>query len=140
MSAAEKLLGLRQSQDTFHFLSFATISSFAANGAIIHYSVSPKTNKKIGPGELYLVDSGGGAWGATYAEFACKKARQVAAHIEEFFEHVGFFSIGERLRKCITHEIRFMRDQCGQVSDGYGDKQVHNTDEHSHEVKNTNNK
>ncbi|WP_455480363.1 aminopeptidase P family protein [Bartonella sp. B12(2025)] len=40
-------------------LSFDTISGAGANGAIIHYRVTTKTNKQLNAGELYLVDSGG---------------------------------------------------------------------------------
>jgi len=39
-------------------LSFDTISGSGANGAIIHYSVTRKTNRICQDGELYLVDSG----------------------------------------------------------------------------------
>ena len=40
-------------------ISFDTISGAGPNGAIIHYRVTTKTNRKLGEGELYLVDSGG---------------------------------------------------------------------------------
>jgi len=40
-------------------ISFDTISGAGPNGAIIHYRVTTPTNRKLGPGELYLVDSGG---------------------------------------------------------------------------------
>jgi Xaa-Pro aminopeptidase len=39
-------------------ISFDTISGAGPNGAIIHYRVTTKTNRKLRPGELYLVDSG----------------------------------------------------------------------------------
>jgi len=39
-------------------LSFPTISGAGPNGAIVHYRVTQKTNRKILPGELFLVDSG----------------------------------------------------------------------------------
>jgi Xaa-Pro aminopeptidase len=39
-------------------LSFDTISGAGPNGAIIHYRVTTATNRTLGPGELYLVDSG----------------------------------------------------------------------------------
>src|SRR5690606_39505782 len=29
------------------------------NGAIVHYRVTPETNRRLEPGSLYLVDSGG---------------------------------------------------------------------------------
>jgi Xaa-Pro aminopeptidase len=40
-------------------LSFATISGAGPNGAIVHYRVTPETNRRLAPGTLYLVDSGG---------------------------------------------------------------------------------
>jgi Xaa-Pro aminopeptidase len=40
-------------------LSFATISGAGPNGAIVHYRVSPSTNRRLEPDSLYLVDSGG---------------------------------------------------------------------------------
>ncbi len=40
-------------------ISFDTISSTGPNGAINHYRVTTKTNRELGAGDLYLVDSGG---------------------------------------------------------------------------------
>ncbi len=40
-------------------VSFATISGAGPNGAIVHYRVTPETNRRLEPGSLYLVDSGG---------------------------------------------------------------------------------
>lgn len=54
-------------------LSFKTISGFAENGAVIHYS-TPNQNKNAQPGDLLLLDSG-----AYYAEgFATDCTRVVA--------------------------------------------------------------
>ncbi|MEZ5851776.1 MAG: aminopeptidase P family protein [Hyphomicrobiaceae bacterium] len=39
-------------------ISFDTISGSGPNGAIVHYRVTTKTNRKISAGELLLVDSG----------------------------------------------------------------------------------
>src|SRR5215470_17142294 len=39
-------------------VSFPTISGAGANGAIVHYRVTRKTNRRILPGELFLIDSG----------------------------------------------------------------------------------
>ncbi len=57
--AAEKLEILRRENDHFRGLSFDTISGAGPNGAIVHYRVGPKTNRRLEPGSLYLVDSGG---------------------------------------------------------------------------------
>jgi len=40
-------------------ISFDTISGAGPNGAIVHYRVTTRTNRRLGDGELYLVDSGG---------------------------------------------------------------------------------
>ncbi len=59
ISAAEKLLQLRQENPAFLYESFAAISGFGSNGAIIHYRANEHTNKKISGDSLYLIDSGG---------------------------------------------------------------------------------
>ena len=40
-------------------VSFSTISGAGSNGAIMHYRVSRATNRVLGDGELFLLDSGG---------------------------------------------------------------------------------
>ena len=40
-------------------LSFDTIAGAGPNGAIVHYHVDERTNRRLAPGELMLVDSGG---------------------------------------------------------------------------------
>ncbi|HIJ43416.1 MAG TPA: aminopeptidase P family protein [Rhodospirillaceae bacterium] len=57
-TAAQRLESLRRENDRFRGLSFATISASGPNGAIVHYRVSEKTNRRLRPGSLYLVDSG----------------------------------------------------------------------------------
>jgi Xaa-Pro aminopeptidase len=62
--AAEKLTAFRAetaARDGMPLadLSFDTISGAGPNGAIVHYRVSPASNRKLVPGELYLIDSGG---------------------------------------------------------------------------------
>lgn len=58
IAASEKLLALRRRDARFRDLSFDTISGSGANGAIVHYRVSERTDRVLQPGELYLVDSG----------------------------------------------------------------------------------
>lgn len=57
--AADKFLEFRKLNKDFISLSFSTISAYAENGAIVHYSPDPKNAKLIGHDSLYLVDSGG---------------------------------------------------------------------------------
>ena len=58
MSAAAKLEEFRRTGEHFRDTSFDTISGAGPNGAIVHYRVTPGTNRALGDGELYLVDSG----------------------------------------------------------------------------------
>ncbi len=59
LSASQKLFELRKKNKKFKFLSFPTISGTGPNGAVIHYRASPKTNRVLKNGDIYLVDSGG---------------------------------------------------------------------------------
>lgn len=59
ISAAVRLEALRQALPEFRDISFETISGAGPNGALPHYRVSTDTVRKLTPGTLYLVDSGG---------------------------------------------------------------------------------
>jgi Xaa-Pro aminopeptidase len=59
MSVAAKLLAFRAADERFKGESFPAISGAGEHGAIIHYRVSPATNRSINPNEVYLIDSGG---------------------------------------------------------------------------------
>ena len=59
MRAAAKLRQFRDATNQLEDLSFDTISGSGPNGAIVHYRVSPETNRAIERDSLYLVDSGG---------------------------------------------------------------------------------
>jgi Xaa-Pro aminopeptidase len=59
IAAADKLQALRFEGEHITDLSFRTISGSGPNGAIVHYSVTPDSDRSLGTGELYLVDSGG---------------------------------------------------------------------------------
>jgi Xaa-Pro aminopeptidase len=58
IEAAEQLAQFRRTNELFRDFSFDTISGAGPNGAIVHYRVTPETNRPIRPGELYLIDSG----------------------------------------------------------------------------------
>ncbi len=58
MAAADRLEAFRRGLDLFRDLSFPTISGAGPNGAIVHYRVTPKSDRRLEPGSLYLVDSG----------------------------------------------------------------------------------
>jgi Xaa-Pro aminopeptidase len=58
ISAQNKLENYKKQNKDFLYPSFSTISGFAANGAIVHYRSSHKTNKTIKGNNLFLLDSG----------------------------------------------------------------------------------
>jgi Xaa-Pro aminopeptidase len=58
LSAAARLDALRAEEPLFRDVSFPTISGAGPNGAIVHYRATPRTDRRIEPGMLYLVDSG----------------------------------------------------------------------------------
>jgi Xaa-Pro aminopeptidase len=59
ISAAEHLEAYRREAPLLREISFDSISASGPNGAIVHYRVTRATNRKIEPGSLYLIDSGG---------------------------------------------------------------------------------
>ncbi len=59
VDAADKLAEFRELSEEYEGPSFETISGYAANGAIIHYTAEPGTAATLKPEGLYLVDSGG---------------------------------------------------------------------------------
>jgi len=59
IDAAVKLEEFRHESGALKDLSFDSISGAGSNGAIVHYRVTNKTNAKLEPGELFLIDSGG---------------------------------------------------------------------------------
>lgn len=58
IAASDRLEAFRRETGALRDLSFSTISGAGANGAIVHYRASPESERKLTPGELYLVDSG----------------------------------------------------------------------------------
>ncbi|MCG8595580.1 MAG: aminopeptidase P family protein [Kiloniellales bacterium] len=58
IEAEERLAAFRRENEAFRDLSFDTISGAGPNGAIVHYRVDAASNRALGTGELYLVDSG----------------------------------------------------------------------------------
>ncbi len=97
ISAAQKLEEFRittakEMGEKLEDLSFDTISAAGANGAIVHYRVTTKTNKQLNAGELYLVDSGG-----QYRDGTTDVTRTVA---------IG--NIGEEEKRCFTLVLKGM--------------------------------
>jgi Xaa-Pro aminopeptidase len=58
ITAVRKLEDVRTATKHLKEISFDTISGSGPNGAIVHYRVSETTNRLLGKGELFLIDSG----------------------------------------------------------------------------------
>jgi Xaa-Pro aminopeptidase len=59
IAAVRHLEACRARSNELKDISFETIAGAGPNGAIIHYRVNEKTNARLVPGSLFLVDSGG---------------------------------------------------------------------------------
>jgi Xaa-Pro aminopeptidase len=59
IDTVEALESFRRDTGLLKDISFPTIAGAGADGAIVHYRVTRKSNRRIAPGELFLVDSGG---------------------------------------------------------------------------------
>jgi Xaa-Pro aminopeptidase len=59
IGAARQLEECRRATGELRDISFDTISGAGPHGAIVHYRVTEETDRPLGAGELYLVDSGG---------------------------------------------------------------------------------
>ena len=58
IDSVEALETFRRDTGVLKDVSFPTIAGSGPNGAIVHYRVTRKSNRRIRPGELLLVDSG----------------------------------------------------------------------------------
>ena len=58
IDVVEALESFRRDTGLLKDISFPTISGSGPNGAIVHYRVTAKSNRRIQPGELMLIDSG----------------------------------------------------------------------------------
>jgi Xaa-Pro aminopeptidase len=58
IDAVEALETFRRDTGALKDVSFPTISGTGGNGAIVHYRVTRKSNRRIAPGDLLLIDSG----------------------------------------------------------------------------------
>jgi Xaa-Pro aminopeptidase len=59
ITAVEALESFRRETGLLKDVSFPTISGAGPDGAIVHYRVTRKTDRRIAPNELFLLDSGG---------------------------------------------------------------------------------
>src|SRR4029077_8053067 len=73
IDTVEKLEAFRAATGALKDVSFDSISGAGPHGAIVHYRVTRKTNRKIEPGQLFLIDSG-----AQYVDGTTDVTRTVA--------------------------------------------------------------
>jgi Xaa-Pro aminopeptidase len=59
IDAVAALESFRRDTGLLKDISFPTISGAGPDGAIVHYRVTSKTNRRVAVGELFLIDSGG---------------------------------------------------------------------------------
>jgi Xaa-Pro aminopeptidase len=59
IDAVEALESFRRDTGLLKDVSFPTISGSGPDGAIVHYRVTRRSNRRIAPGDLFLIDSGG---------------------------------------------------------------------------------
>jgi len=59
IDVVRKLEGFRRATGRLLDISFETIAGAGPNGAIVHYRVTEQSNRRVAPGTLLLVDSGG---------------------------------------------------------------------------------
>jgi Xaa-Pro aminopeptidase len=59
IDAVEALESFRRDTGLLKDISFPTIAGTGPDGAIVHYRVTRRSNRRIAPGELFLIDSGG---------------------------------------------------------------------------------
>ena len=58
MEVVTRLEGFREATGALKDLSFDTIAGAGPNGAVVHYRPTARTNRRVAPGQLLLVDSG----------------------------------------------------------------------------------
>src|SRR6516165_8525587 len=58
IEAVEALEDFRAQTGVLKDVSFPTIAGSGPHGAIVHYRVTNKSNRRIAPGEIFLIDSG----------------------------------------------------------------------------------
>ncbi|MDC7785331.1 aminopeptidase P family protein [Rhodoplanes sp. TEM] len=73
IDAVEALEQFRADTGQLEDVSFPSIAGAGPNGAIVHYRVTRRTNRRLGPGELFLIDSG-----AQYVDGTTDVTRTVA--------------------------------------------------------------
>ena len=88
LSASDKLATFRAEQADFVGNSFAAISGYKGNGAIVHYRVTPETDVPLKKEGIYLIDSGG-----QYLDGTTDITRTIALGIPTREQQIAFTAI-----------------------------------------------
>src|SRR5438045_1877181 len=88
IAASDRLEAFRRAGEHFRDLSFPTISGAGPNGAIVHYRAMPETERRLEPGNLYLLDSGAQYLDGTTAITRTIAIRKPSAEMRDTFQRV----------------------------------------------------
>ena len=124
LTVMEKLRGWRSEGQHFRDLSFETIAGSGPNGAIVHYRSSDKTNRRLQPGEFFLLDSGAQYRDGTTDITRTLAIGEISAEMKDRFTRVlkGHIAIARALfpRKTTGHQIdAFARQALWEVGLDY---------------------
>src|SRR3954452_19530186 len=97
IDAVEALETFRRDTGALKDVSFPTIAGTGPNGAIVHYRVTRKSNRRISPGDLLLIDSGAQYQEGTTGAQIDTLARQFLWQAGVDFEHGTGHGVGSYL-------------------------------------------
>jgi Xaa-Pro aminopeptidase len=99
IDAVEALESFRRDTGVLKDISFPTIAGAGPNGAIVHYRVTRNSNRRIAPGEVFLIDSGAQYLDGTTDITRTLAVGEAGAEIRERFTRVlkGHIAIARAL-------------------------------------------
>jgi Xaa-Pro aminopeptidase len=110
LDVAAKLRSFREATGELKDLSFETIPAAGPHAAIPHYHATPESNRKLGPGEIFLIDSGGQYIDGTTDITRTVIVGEPTAEMKDRFTRVLKGMIGLSM-------IRFPKGTCGSQID-----------------------
>lgn len=93
ISASEKLDEFRKENKSYVEPSFAPISAFGSNGAIIHYSADEKSNTQLKSGKLFMTDTGAGYFEGTTDITRTYALGEISDEMKEHFTVVAMSNL-----------------------------------------------
>jgi Xaa-Pro aminopeptidase len=110
LDVAAKLRSFREATGELKDLSFETIPAAGPHAAIPHYHATAESNRKLGPGEIFLIDSGGQYIDGTTDITRTVIVGEPTAEMKDRFTRVLKGMIGLSM-------IRFPKGTCGSQID-----------------------